>query len=102
MIECSCRGWFPFLNRRGQRSTAALAGWLAFMIVALVMALPAHATALSPTPDPTPTPPPPCPDGDGDGYVQCDGVCDSTGKLCGDPDDGDARIHPGEIGRAHV
>ena len=95
MIECSCRGWFPFLNRRGQRSTAALAGWLAFMIVALVMALPAHATALSPTPDPTPTPPPPCPDGDGDGYVQCDGVCDSTGKLCGDPDDGDARIHPG-------
>ena len=45
MIECRCRGRFPFLNRRRQRSTAAMAGWLAFMIVALVMALPAHATA---------------------------------------------------------
>src|SRR5437899_1724185 len=96
MIECSCRRRFPFPNRPGQRSLYWLAGVLTFVTLALFMALPTPAVAApAPTPMATPTPPPPCPDGDGDGYVQCDGVCDSTGKLCGDPDDADARIHPG-------
>ena len=36
----------------------------------------------------------PCPDNDSDGYVVCDGICDPSGKDCGECNDGDADIKP--------
>ncbi|MEW5806819.1 MAG: trypsin-like peptidase domain-containing protein [Acidobacteriota bacterium] len=39
----------------------------------------------------------PCPDRDNDGYANCEVIgCDSTGKQCGDCNDNDPNINPGE------
>ena len=88
MNECSRRGGFFFgISRDQGLYSSRVSAVLAFLMLALFLALPARADD---------DPPPPCPDGDGDGYVQCTGSCTIPGgKLCGDPDDGDARIHPG-------
>jgi hypothetical protein len=64
------------------RKSHLIAG-LAFLVLALFLALPAAAD-----------PPPACDDNDGDGYVQCTGSCDPQGHPC-DCADNNARSYPG-------
>ena len=86
MSDCSgCQPITGTTHHQRIRAPHLLAA-LAFVLIALFLALPARAD------DP---PPPPCPDADGDGYAVCTAACDSSGQQCGDPDDNDARIHPG-------
>jgi len=40
---------------------------------------------------------PPCPDDDGDGWVDCDGTCSSGGLGCGECNDADPLVNPGQI-----
>ena len=98
MSDCSaCKRIFAGTTD-GQRIRAPyLVAALAFLLMSLLVGLPARASAgpvaLAPTPTADPTPPP-CVDGDSDGFVHCDGVCDPGGHAC-DIDDSDGRIYPG-------
>ncbi|MDP3938825.1 MAG: putative metal-binding motif-containing protein, partial [Deltaproteobacteria bacterium] len=79
-------------DRSGKRSRAKQV-LDAFRLVLMVLGLGALLVAAAPTAALAGVPA--CPDGDSDGYVVCNG-CDSTSKLCGECNDGDAAISPGD------